>query len=163
MLKLFDRAVDLAKFCNLTRREVPLYPVCREWIHNQQEPVSLVGSGDSGQNEKGIGFLHRLPEPHPIPDVYIENELSPRIPLGIMKPTIRKEEVDDKIINSTMSHSELMNDNMKRWKLTRNEWREAGKKNDLRYSHGCAVLKSMYEKSTLAEPMIEPKLEPLDN
>lgn len=163
VLKLFDRAVDLAKFCNLSRREVPLYPVCREWILNQREHVSLVGSGESGPNEKGVGFLHRLPEPLPTPEVYIENELSPRIPLGIVKPTIRKEDVDDKIMSCNMSRDELLNNNMKRWKSTRNEWREAGMKNDARYSHSCAVLKSMYEKSTLAEPMIEPKLEPLDN
>ena len=162
VLKLFDRAVDLAKFCNMNRREVPLYPVCREWIRNQQDATALLAPEESGQNEKGIGLLHRLPEPLPIPDVFVENELSPRIPLGIVKPTISKEAVDD-VIDGNMSHGELMSSNMQRWKSTRSEWREAGKKNDSRYNHSCAVLKSMYEKSTLAEPMIEPKLEPLDN
>lgn len=146
----------------MNRREVPLYPVCREWIRNQQEPVSSLLEPESVNGAKGVGFLHRLPEPLPIPDVYIENELSPRIPLSIVKPTIRKEDVDN-VINTNMSHEQLMSDNMKGWKGTRNEWRESSKKNDSRYSHSCSVLKSMYEKSTLAEPMIEPKLEPLDN
>lgn len=160
VLKLFDRAVDLAKFCDSSRRDVPLYPVCREWIRNQQEVILF--QSEERQNEKGIGVLHRLPEPLPVPDIYIENELSPRIPLTIVKPTIKKEDVDD-AMNGNMTAQELMDDNMKRWKGTRNEWREAGKKNDSRYKHSCDVLRSMYEKSTLAEPLIEPKLEPLDN
>lgn len=164
VLKLFDRAVDLAKFCKSSRGEVPLYPVCREWIRNQQGgSTGILVEGEEGiQNEKGIGFLHRLPEPLPIAHAYIENELSPRIPLSIVKPTIRKEDVDD-AMNGNMTAEELMNENMKRWKGTREEWREAGKRNDSRYKHSCDVLRSMYEKSTLAEPLIEPKLEPLDN
>ena len=92
VMKLFDRSVDLAQF----RETTPLYPIARDWIHNQPHGRSNrsaaaddVGGGEDkteaaaaagephlegrsvadvevGQSPSSIRDVYRLPSPAPL-------------------------------------------------------------------------------------------------
>lgn len=167
LLKLCDRSVDLGKFIAGVRDEdIPLYPICREWMRNGREPTELSHLLDQKETDKKPG-IHRLPNPIPLSAEQLSRGLDPRIPENVTKPQTTMEQIDA-AINSVGSEeqdvSDLMDQSIRRWRKIRSDWREAGRRNELRYKHSCDVLKSMFDKSTSAQSdLLEPKVEPMDS
>ena len=142
--------MDLGKFAGKT--EVPLYPVCREWIRNQRDPDEIFFHPFDDQEEQSskpvVGSIHRLPNPLPINPDEVNPEYGARVPKNVFRPTPRSEEVDQgfntRVDDENMS--QLLTHNVERWKSVRKEWRNAAHTNELRYKHSCDVLTAMFEK-----------------
>lgn len=165
VLKLFDRSVDLSKrqFTKFSYGEIPLYPVCCEWMRNGREPIdlSLMEREEEEINKtQGISNL-----PQPIAKSKDENgtEVDLRIPPSVTKPTTGSDEIDNRINSlDEKDQATLLTQNVHRWRQIRSEWRQAAMQNEARYRHSCNVLKQMYDKS-MSQPLIEPKVEPMDS
>ena len=168
VLKLFDRSVDLSKkqFTKFSHGEIPLYPVCREWMRNGREPIdlSLMEREDEDSSKNlGISYL-----PQPIAKSKDENgcELDCRIiPSAKREAPPSSDDIDNQINSLTEDkyQGNLLTENVNRWRQIRSEWRQAAMQNEARYRHSCNVLKQMYDKSMSAQPLIEPKVEPMDS
>lgn len=166
VLKLFDRSVDLSKkqFTKFSHGEIPLYPVCREWMRNGREPIdlSLMEREDEDSSKNlGISYL-----PQPIAKSKDENgcELDCRIIPSTKKAALSSDDIDNQINSLTEDkyQGNLLTENVNRWRQIRSEWRQAAMQNEARYRHSCNVLKQMYA-SMSAQPLIEPKVEPMDS
>lgn len=164
VLKLFDRSVDLGKFITGSGNgDIPLYPICREWMRNGRESTELSHLTEQKDNDKMPG-IHRLPNPIPLSADQLSRGLDPRIPANTSKPDTSAEEIDS-AINSIDAEDvpQLLQRSLQRWRQVRVDWKDAGRENELRYKHSCDVLKSMFEKSSSAQSdLLEPKIEPLD-
>ena len=163
VLKLFDRSVDLGKFiAGSGTGDIPLYPICREWMRNGREATEL--SHLTEQKDDKTPGIHRLPNPIPLSAEQRTRGLDPRIPENITKPQTSEEEMDA-AINSVEAEDvpQLLQRSLQRWRQIRTDWKDAGRENELRYKHSCDVLKSMFEKSSSAQSdLLEPKIEPPD-
>lgn len=158
--RLFDRAVDLAPFCTgNTSDEVSLYPICREWIRNERPDDDLTSrlNADEVDDDRVIGAIYRLPNPAPVTAAEKAGR-NPRVPKNTVRPTIDKELLDG-AINSVDNVSQLLSQNVARWRTIRQDWHQASRENELRFKHSCDVLKSMYEKSISAQLAVETKQE----
>ena len=164
VLKLFDRSVDLSKrqFTKFSFGEIPLYPVCREWMRNGREPIDLSLMEREDEESKTLGISY-LPQPNPRPKDENACELDLRIPPSVVKPTTGSDEIDNQINSyDEKDQGNLLQENVQRWRQIRTQWRQAAMQNETRYRHSCTVLKQMYDKSMSAQPLIEPKVEPMD-
>lgn len=146
ILTLFDRAVDLAPFCmHANSDDVPLYPICREWIRGERTDEELAVLRETDDFDVDApGNIHRLPNPKP----WSSNlKGSPRIPKSSIKPMIHPEDIDDGVGSLEGSDSStLLADNLKKWRKIKQDWSATSAANEQRYKHSCDVLKSMYEK-----------------
>lgn len=166
VLKLFDRTVDLSKgqFTKFSYGEIPLYPVCREWMRNGREPIDLSLMEREDEESKTSTGISNLPQPNPRPRDENGCEVDLRIPASVVKPTTGSEEIDSRInSHDEKDQSNLLAENVHRWRQIRSNWRQAAMQNETRYRHSCSVLKQMYDKSMSAQPLIEPKVEPMDS
>jgi len=168
VLKLFDRSVDLAKFINGNRDDIPLYPVCRDWIRNGRNMIAELAQLSVDPNADDKKGIHFLPKPLPLTQEQKKSGLNPRIPKNTIKPTPSTDEIDCQInAFEDQDREALLTLSTSRWKQIRTDWKIAARENELRYKHSCDVLRSMYEKSTSAhtqaETLVEPKVEPLDS
>jgi hypothetical protein len=164
ILTLFDRPVDLAPFCvGATTEDLPLYPICREWIRGDrpEDEFAQLRACDETESDKAPGNIHRLP--NPLPQTEAEKNRDTRIPQNLVKPVINTDDLDNAINSFECEDmTNLLTDNLNKWKNIRQDWAIASMQNEQRYKHSCDVLKSMYEKSMSSQGIIEPKQEPLD-
>lgn len=169
LLKLCDRSVDLGKFIAGVRDEdIPLYPICREWMRNGREATELSHLSESRLDTDKKPGIQRLPNPIPLSAEQRARGLDPRIPKNVTKPTTTADQIDSEINSVGMEGadvSQLLQQSVQRWRRIRADWRQAGRENELRYKHSCDVLKSMFDKSTSAQSadLLEPKIEPIDS
>ena len=160
VLKLFDRSVDLAKFTagkTNSSIELPLYPVCREWIRNGRsgsDADTLLTAASQGDGKRGPGIYH-LPKPLAMSeDSEIKSDKKDIQEMDQAFDSVDVEQVP-----------QLLAENIERWKSIRLACRDASAKNESRYKHSCDVLKAMFEKSMAGaagnppEPLLEPKVE----
>ena len=168
VLKLFDRSVDLAKFTagkTSSSVEIPLYPVCREWMRNGKPVEDALSSSSLSDKRTGPGLYH-LPRPLPLPEE--DKKRDPRIPKDVRRPRMTVEEMDAAMNSVDVSEiPRLFAKSLEDWKVIRSNWREAARQNELRYKHSCDVLRAMFEKSLAGgqhpESLLEPKVEPIDS
>ncbi|KAE8594586.1 hypothetical protein XENTR_v10019705 [Xenopus tropicalis] len=146
IIRLFDRSVDLAQFSE----ETPLYPVCRAWLRNapSTRPPELPHTPpptDDGEGVNGsIQNIYHLPPPLPSPASPSGEPLNLRIP----SPLPHEEEPLnlDTAPELAPSTSNLIYENMHRWKKIRQRWKDASYRNQQRYGQSMKILKEMYER-----------------
>ncbi|XP_075046853.1 protein lin-37 homolog [Mixophyes fleayi] len=146
VIRLFDRSVDLAQFSE----DTPLYPVCRAWLHNTpgakvtERPPTPQPSEEGEVVNGSSQNLYHLPPPSPCPVTEAGDPVNLRIP----SPLPREDEPLN--INTpaeqTPSMSNLIYQNMDRWKKIRQRWKDASYRNQQRYAQSVKILKEMYER-----------------
>ncbi|XP_075763092.1 protein lin-37 homolog isoform X1 [Pelodiscus sinensis] len=152
IIKLFDRSVDLAQFAEST----PLYPICRAWMRNSpavrererspSPPLPALPEdeeGAEGLNGKSQD-VYKLPPPCAGPESAGGEVVSTRIPSPL--PPEEGGPRLDTPAGPLPSMSSLIYRNMERWKKTRQRWKEASHRNQLRYAESMKILKEMYER-----------------
>lgn len=172
ILRLFDRTVDLAPFSGENGREdVPLYPVCRAWVHGRQptkegrDKSSLkqqikieksISSPSTNQLEQAQpeapAEVLSLPSPKTKADIIKhykfaskDPDIDVRIPQSVrdFKAPSDIEETVDKFIQ-TMDHRECLEENKLRWKKVRRDWSEARRIHESRYEESFKVLHDIF-------------------
>ncbi|KAM4651736.1 protein lin-37 homolog isoform 1-T3 [Discoglossus pictus] len=145
IIRLFERSVDLAQFSE----DTPLYPVCRAWLRNT--PAAKVAERpqtppppEEGEVNGNTQDLYRLPPPLPCPVTDGGEPINLRIP----SPLPRDEEPLDLNAPPELipSMSNLIYQNMDRWKKIRQRWKDASYRNQQRYAQSMKILKEMYER-----------------
>lgn len=171
ILRLFDRTVDLAPFSGENSCEdVPLYPVCRAWVHGRQankegqdknptkqqikieKPISSQSTTQPEQATETQAEVHSLPPPKSKADIIKryklasnDQDIDVRIPQSVrdFKAPPDVEETIDKFIQ-TMDHHECMEVNKLRWKKVRQDWSEARKFHESRFEESFKVLQDIF-------------------
>ncbi|XP_006823494.1 protein lin-37 homolog isoform X2 [Saccoglossus kowalevskii] len=141
IMKLFDRSVDLAQFDSSTS----LYPICREWMHNQPQ-TRLPHKGESSpdnlpadDSDDEAKSVYHLPSPHKsVEDKDI------RVPSPVPQPDEEFKMNSDGV--QAPSVETLLSNHLDRWKTIRHKWKDASQANQARYSESYSVLKNMYDR-----------------
>jgi len=148
VMKLFDRSVDLAQF----NESSTLYPICRAWMRNQPHNRNL-GPRERSPTPDPDSSFDEEDEEHP--DIYhlpgpvvTKMEHGSRSDLRVPSPVSQPDEslnihADPRTIPAA---EQLLLNHMVRWKEVRTKWKEAGRKNEARYSGSLTTLKEMYER-----------------
>ncbi|KAG1703629.1 Protein lin-37 [Nymphon striatum] len=154
VIKMFDRSVDLAPFCEST----PLYPICRAWMKNdpQNQPNYMRNSrtptpdpetfaNEDIKDEKKPRQIYHLPPPDPIPLVSgLKKDLRIPEPLPPQKDDIS---LDVYIHDETAAPQKdvMLLNHVNRWKEVRSRWKAAALKNEARFSRSAVILKSLFD------------------
>ncbi|KAL7630790.1 UNVERIFIED_CONTAM: hypothetical protein RMT77_017220 [Armadillidium vulgare] len=154
VMRMFDRSVDLAQF----EEGSPLYPICRAWMLNQphnsdlslkQEPGSpyrCLSLNDIEKERDEVLDIAKVTS-LPLPDPWFQSDesidLDPRIPKPLPKDSLKLNQVNEEI---HASPDLLLNQNLLRWRVIRNQWRRVGQRADKRYKKSYAILKAMFDR-----------------
>ncbi|KAB7495388.1 Protein lin-37-like protein [Armadillidium nasatum] len=125
VMRMFDRSVDLA----------------------QQEPGSpyrCLSLNDIEKERDEVLDIAKVTS-LPLPDPWLQSDesidLDPRIPKPLPKDSLK--------LNQEEIHASpdlLLNQNLLRWRVIRNQWRRVGQRADKRYKKSYAILKAMFDR-----------------
>lgn len=163
VLKLYDRAIDLAEFINTDEGDavdVPLYPVCRSWVHGQpksQAPHKPAASPNCvpQQESAASGQLEVVTMPPPLTKAEVlqslnlpaqEESVDIRVPDSVRN--FVKPENTDSI--QSMERDECLELNKQRWRKVREEWSSARRIHEARYAKSFKILQDMVMVSSRA-------------
>lgn len=143
VMKLFDRAVDLAPFTE----QDPLYPICRAWINNQSSHHLTASKKEAAKDnpeedaekiaeDPSPDEIHQLPKPKEAK----ESRIPSPVPQPVEKFLICSDEQE------VVSKDLLMANHLQRWKAVRRKWKQAARANEDRYRESGVLLKSIFDK-----------------
>lgn len=164
-IQVHDKTIDVSCFSRWNpNTPLPIYSICRIWARTkygipdlfkskrnvQPSPMLDYFEFDGPYTDSSTDILH-LPKPIPLPKDADGNEIILRIPERVRSGIKEKISPDVSFINSlaTYTAKQLLELNMPRWKKCRKENIEALKKNEKRYRHSFAVIRSIFEKYAL--------------
>lgn len=132
--------MDLAQFSE----DTPLFPICRAWMANDpyKEKDNSMGSAD--KSTEVVEGTVLVPSPDQPFNNFTSNGkyISPRIPSPPAQP---KDDLEGYLKGERpVPRAEtLLIDNLHHWKMVREKWRAKSIENELRYSTGMNILKTI--------------------
>lgn len=141
--KLFERSVDLAQFSE----DTPLFPICRAWMAN--DPYKEKGTAEKF-TDVAEGTVIVPPPDKPFNNFSSDGRyVSPRIPSPLAQPKDSLESYlkGDKPVPRAET---LLIDNLHHWKMVREKWRAKSVENEIRYSTGMNLLKTISSNQTFS-------------
>lgn len=138
--KLFERSVDLAQFSE----DTPLFPICRAWMANDPYKEKDNSMGSTDKSTEVVEGTVLVPSPDQPFNNFTSNGkyISPRIPSPPAQP---KDDLEGYLKGERpVPRAEtLLIDNLHHWKMVREKWRAKSIENELRYSTGMNILKTI--------------------